>query len=172
MLDKLVLTTRTSKQQKIKSPLNYIGGKYKILDQILPLFPRNINCFIDLFTGGCNVGANIKANKIYCNDNLIFLIEMYKAFQKHSLEEILRHIEEKVSEYKLSLVNEIGYKKLREFYNQTKHPLDLFVLIAYSFNHQIRFNNNHLFNNPFGKERSSFNTTMKQNLINFLHKIK
>jgi len=39
----------------IKSPLNYIGGKYKILNQILPLFPENINCFVDLFAGGCNV---------------------------------------------------------------------------------------------------------------------
>ena len=33
--------------KKIKSPLNYIGGKAKILDQILPLFPENINNIID-----------------------------------------------------------------------------------------------------------------------------
>lgn len=36
----------------IKSPLNYIGGKYKILNQILPLFPKKINNFVDLFTRG------------------------------------------------------------------------------------------------------------------------
>jgi len=54
-------------QKLIKSPLNYIGGKAKILDQILPLFPNDINNFIDLFAGGCNVGININANKIYFN---------------------------------------------------------------------------------------------------------
>lgn len=159
-------------KRKIKSPLNYIGGKYKILDQLLPLFPQNINNFVDLFTGGCNVGINATAKKTYCNDNLIFLIEMYKAFQNHSVEEVLFHIEKRIFDYRLSLVNETGYKNLREFYNQKKHPLDLFVLTAYSFNHQIRFNNNHWFNNPFGRERSSFNLTMKQNLEMFLHKVK
>ncbi|GAB4481076.1 MAG: hypothetical protein OHK0057_35350 [Thermoflexibacter sp.] len=51
----------TSKQ--IKSPLNYIGGKHKLLEQILPLFPKQISTFIDLFAGGCNVGLNVKAEK-------------------------------------------------------------------------------------------------------------
>lgn len=36
----------------IKSPLNYTGGKYKLLPQILPLLPNNIDTFIDLFGGG------------------------------------------------------------------------------------------------------------------------
>ncbi|MCA6072875.1 MAG: DNA adenine methylase [Endomicrobium sp.] len=35
----------------IKSPLNYIGGRYKILSQMVPLFPKDINCFVDLFAG-------------------------------------------------------------------------------------------------------------------------
>lgn len=160
-------------QRKIKSPLNYIGGKHKILDQLLPLFPPEIGNFVDLFTGGGNVGMNAAAaKKTFCNDNLIFLIEMYQAFQSHSIDEVLAHIEKRILEYGLSLANETGYKNLRAFYNQKKHPLDLFVLIAYSFNHQIRFNNNHQFNNPFGRERSSFNQTMRQNLEMFLRRIK
>lgn len=35
----------------IKSPLNYVGGKYKLLNEIIPLFPENINTFVDLFGG-------------------------------------------------------------------------------------------------------------------------
>ena len=35
----------------IKSPLNYVGGKYKLLPQIVPLFPEKIHTFIDLFGG-------------------------------------------------------------------------------------------------------------------------
>ena len=30
------------KQKYIKSPLNYVGGKYKLLPQILPLFPKTL----------------------------------------------------------------------------------------------------------------------------------
>lgn len=43
---------RASKNENIKSPLNYTGGKHKILDQIKPIFPENIDLFIDLFSGG------------------------------------------------------------------------------------------------------------------------
>ena len=77
-----------------------------------------------------------------------------------------------IYEFQLSLTNEEGYKNLRAEYNKQKSVIDLFVLIAYSFNHQIRFNNNHEFNNPFGKDRSSFNASMKQNLERFIIKLK
>jgi DNA adenine methylase len=158
--------------KKIKSPLNYIGGKSKILDQILPLFPQKINNFIDLFAGGCNVGINVNANHIHFNDNLTYLIDMYKKFQENSLEASLLHIENRIVEFELSLINEEGYKNLRKAYNEQKNSLDLFVLIAYSFNHQIRFNKNQEFNNPFGKERSCFNSSMKQNLEKFIIRLK
>ena len=143
----MAITSRHSLRQ-IKSPLNYIGGKAKILDQILPLFPKEIDNFIDLFAGGCNVGINVNANKVYFNDNLTYLIEMYQTFQENDLDTTILHIENRIKEFQLSLTNEEGYKKMREQYNKQKNPLDLFVLIAFSFNHQIRFNNNHEFNNP------------------------
>ncbi len=157
--------------QLIKSPLNYIGGKFRLLDQLLPLFPKSIDTFLDLFAGGLNVGLNVKAQRVICNDNLTFLIEMYQTFQAKSISEILHHIDHRVFEFELSLTNEHGYKKLREHYNRNKNPLDLFVLVAFSFNHQIRFNNSHEFNNPFGRERSSFNDTMRLNLMQFVRKI-
>ena len=163
---------QTYKFKQIKSPLNYIGGKSKLLNQILPLFPNETDCFIDLFTGGCNVGINVNANKVCCNDILTYLIEMYKVFQENDLEITIRHVEKRIKQFSLSLTNEDGYKKMRSLYNEQKNALDLFVLIAFSFNHQIRFNNSHEFNNPFGRERSSFNATMKQNLEKFIIKIK
>lgn len=36
----------------IESPIKYVGGKYKLLNQIIPLFPEDINRFVDLFCGG------------------------------------------------------------------------------------------------------------------------
>lgn len=167
----MIITSRHT-LKKIKSPLNYIGGKGKILDQILPLFPKEIDHFIDLFAGGGNVGVNVNAHKVYFNDNLTYLIEMYQSFQENELDATILHIENRIKEFELSLTNEEGYKKMRTTYNKEKNPLDLFVLIAFSFNHQIRFNNHHQFNNPFGRERSSFNTSMKQNLENFIIRLK
>ncbi len=156
-----------------KSPLNYIGGKYKILPQILPLFPKEIDVFVDLFAGGCNVGINVNSKKTVFIDNLTYLIDMYKSFNDLDINEILLHIDNRIKDFELSITNVDGYNKFRDYYNfEQSHPLDLFVLIAYSFNHQIRFNNSHKYNNPFGKDRSSFNINMRNNLIKFLNVIK
>jgi DNA adenine methylase len=160
------------KNKYIKSPLNYIGGKTKILKHILPLFPENIDNFVDLFAGGCNVGINVNANKVHFVDNLTYLIEMFKELKENELQITLDYIEKRIFDLELTQQNTEGYLKLREEYNISKQPIDLFVLIAFSFNHQIRFNNKHEFNNPFGKDRSSFNNVMKQNLINFIEKLK
>lgn len=155
-------------REKIKSPLNYIGGKGRILDQIIPLFPKKIENFIDLFAGGCNVGINITAEKIYFNDNLTYLIDMYRKLRQNNFETTIDYIENRISEYDLNEINEKGFKEIRSDYNTNRNPLDLFILIAYSFNHQIRFNNKHDFNNSFGRNRSSFNSTMKNNLLQFI----
>ncbi|OQX93204.1 MAG: DNA adenine methylase [Tenericutes bacterium 4572_104] len=158
--------------KKIKSPLNYIGGKYKLLEQILPLFPKDINTFVDLFSGGGNIGININAKNIIFNDNLTYLIDLFKELQSKDIEYTIHYIEKMIKKYNLSKTNEEGYKKFRDYYNSTKYSLDLFILVAYSFNHQIRFNNNHKFNNPFGRNRSSFNNSMKLNLKKFILELK
>ncbi len=151
----------------IKSPLNYTGGKYKILKHILPEFPAQINTFVDLFAGGLNVGINIEANTIYANDQIKYLIDLYKYFQTINTSELLSAIKKRISEYKLTQTNQEGYLALRQEYNNTGKILDLFVLTCYSFNHQIRFNSKHQFNIPFGKERSSFNASIESNLLRF-----
>lgn len=157
----------------IKSPMNYTGGKFKILKHIIPSFPKKICNFVDLFAGGLNVGININADVIYANDQITYLIDLYRYFQRINTEDLILSIKERIAFYKLSQTNVEGYKTLRNEYNQTKSLLDLFLLTCYSFNHQIRFNNQHEFNTPFGKGRSSFNESIEHNLISFceaLHK--
>jgi len=92
----VILTKTNVNCKKIKSPLNYIGGKYKLLEQITPLFPKEIDTFVDLFSGGCNVGININSKKIIFNDNLTYLIEMYKIFQLNNFETTIEHIENRI----------------------------------------------------------------------------
>ena len=62
----------------LKAPMNYTGNKFKLLSQIIPLFPDNINTFVDLFCGSSTVSLNVKANKIICNDSNEPLIEVLK----------------------------------------------------------------------------------------------
>ena len=75
-----------SNQEIIKSPLNFTGGKYKLLPQLLPLFPQDISTFVDLFCGGCNVAVNVSAKKIICNDIDSNLIGLFSYFKNTSYE--------------------------------------------------------------------------------------
>ena len=157
----------------VKSPMNYTGGKYKLLKQILPLFPDNINGrFIDLFCGGLDITINTKAKKIIANDINRKVIEIYQEMKKYETEALISYIEDKISVFSLTIENTEGYNKFRDYYNKTHYPIDLFILICYSFNHQVRFNKDGNFNMPFGKNRSYFNETLKKNLINFHNIIK
>lgn len=158
-----------------KSPLNYIGGKYKMLPKIMKFFPRQINTMYDLFAGGCDVCTNITANQIYANDINFFVIDIYRTFQKLTIENLLTAIDGIINKWQLSMTNESGYLAFREHYNKTpedrRDPVELYVLVCYSFNYQFRFNNSHEFNNPFGRDRSSFNPVMRENLITFHSKL-
>ncbi len=180
-------------QELIQSPLNYTGGKYRLLPQILPHFPQKIETFVDLFCGGANVGINVKSNLTILNDinkNLISLFNTFKNLGDNSL----KLIDKIIVNYGLSQSSKYGYEyynccsdsglgfynkdkylKLREDFNNNKdisysHYIMLYVLIVYSFNNQIRFNRQGDFNLPVGKR--DFNLKMKEKLYKFIERLK
>lgn len=172
----------------IKSPLNYTGGKYKLLNQILPLFPNKINTFVDLFAGGCNVSVNIKAKSIISNDINQQIIDLYKHFKNNSINEIENSIANIINKYNLSNssqngyefyntnskdglanYNREGYLKLREDYNENPTPIMFYVLVVFAFNNQIRFNKKGAFNLPVNKR--DFTSNMQNHLKSFVKSI-
>lgn len=161
----------------IKSPLNYVGGKYKILDQIIPKFPKKINTFVDLFGGGFNVGINVDADTVVYNDVIEPLCELMNYFSNKNVEEVVQKLENNISINGLDKENTDAFLKLRNKYNHSVYKneddkiIDFYTLILYSFNYQIRFNQNMKYNTPFGKNRSSYNSNTKKNLEKFVNKI-
>lgn len=163
---------KSEKKKYIKSPLNYIGGKYKLLKQIIPLFPQDIEVFVDLFSGGANVGINAKAKKYIFNDMNYKINEMFRFFATGDSDELVSSIKKRIEDYNLSKENEDGYLAFRKAYNTNPNPLDLYVLVSFSYNYQFRFNNSMEFNNPFGRNRSSFSDNMEKNLRIFISRLK
>lgn len=178
----------------IQSPLNYTGGKYKLLPQILPHFPKDIDVFVDLFCGGCNVGINIEANAVIYNDLNEHLLYLYNTFKNLDKESTFEWIYQIIDEYGLSLVSKNGYDyygcesskgvgeynkerflKLRDDFNSKQNEdyyyyIMLYVIIVYAFNNQIRFNSKGEFNLPVGKR--DFNNKMADKLSAFIDRIK
>lgn len=157
----------------IKSPLNYVGGKFKLLPQLLPLFPAKLNRFVDLFCGGGNVAVNVSAKKIYCVDKQKQVIDFLEACKQIPSEYMLEKIDALICKYGLSKTNKEGYYKLRDYYNAGNRSWDVFyTLVCYAFNNQIRFNSKGEFNMPFGKNRSSFNPALRSKFIEFVDAVK
>lgn len=181
-------------KEVIPSALNYTGGKYKLLPQILPMFPKDADKVVDLFCGGCNVGINVNCNKVLFNDANNYLMGLLDTFRRVSKAEVFKWIYEAIDKYNLSLVSKYGYKyygcesskglgsynkegynKLREDFNNKstqddEYFLMLYLLIVYSFNNQLRFNKKGEFNLPVGKR--DFNAKMQSKLENFIDRIK
>lgn len=183
-------------QQKelIQSPLNYTGGKYKLLPQILPHFPKDIDYFVDLFCGGGNVGINVPCNRVLFNDNNSIIRYMFGTFKNMDKEETFRLIDSIIKEYGLSDSDKFGYEyygcnsadglskyntngylRLRDDFNKMQNKdygyyITLYVLIVYSFNNQIRFNRKGEFNLPAGKR--DFNRKMREKLSAFIDRLK
>lgn len=160
------------KKKLIKSPMNYVGGKYKLLPQILPLFPRNIDTFVDLFCGGFNVGINVEANRIIGNDLCKEVIEVYQGIQNEGVENALKLVKGQVYKYELSKTNEEGYKAIRNYYNTVDKSWYIFyAMLTHAFNYQIRFNKKGEYNMPFGRNRSHFNATLEKHFVEFSRQI-
>lgn len=138
--------------------------------------PENINWFVDLFGGGFNVGVNVTAKKIYYNDLCYQVSYLLETLRREPLEESLNRIDELINTYKLSKENREGYLQLREDFNKEVragvHDMyKFYTLICYAFNNQIRFNKNGEYNMPFGKDRSSFNDTLRGKFVEFVKEL-
>lgn len=155
----------------LKSPMNYIGNKYRIISDIEKYFPSKIDTFTDLFCGGLDVSINTDAKHTVCNDINNYIIDIYKAFQKHDIQYLLDYIDTQIYSYKLSKYDKSAYLNFRNHYNASRNPLDLYVLMCYSFNYQFRFNSKHEYNNPHGTNRSEFTSVMRGNFPAFKERI-
>jgi DNA adenine methylase len=171
-----------------RSPLFYVGDKYKLMKQLSDLFPKEIKDFYEPFMGGGTVFLNVKANKYYLNDIDKNLINVHRFLVKSAKkpDKFFKDAEKIIHEYNLSRsfkedvvpdslkkqwektyfarFNKAGYEKLRAYFNKskTKNPLILYVLLIYGFNRMLRFNSNGYFNLPVG------NVDFNKNVVNAL----
>ena len=163
------------KEELVKSPLNYTGGKFKLLPQLLERFPNKINMFYDVFGGGGSVSLNTNAEHIYYNDIVNYIGSMFSDLQEEETDTAINKIHKIIDTYELSRTNLEGFNKLREDYNKGNKSWDMFyTLMCYSFNYQYRFNNKHEYNSSFGNNRSCYSKTTEDKFIKFmerLHKI-
>lgn len=163
----------------IKSPLNYVGGKYKLLPQIIPLIPKDISCFVDLFGGGFNVGINVDCVHIIYNDISSQVVDLLKHFYENSPQFVDEQIQKMTSLYNLSRTDtknnfseeyiKTQYMRLRDDYSKDPDWTRFYTLVTCAFSNQIRFNSKGEFNMSYGKRY--YNASLQEKLRIFVEKM-
>lgn len=184
----------------IKTPLNYTGNKFRLLEQLHSHFPKQINTMVDLFCGGTTVGLNTECKEVYFIDNEPRVIGLLQFFYQENFETLLNDIENIIDIYGLSNSYRKGYAfyklkindknsnnglkeynskafyQLRADYNALldktcrKSYIMLYILLLYGFNNDLRFNAKGEFNLPVGK--TDLNKTNVEKLRHYMLKIK
>ena len=172
-----------------RSPLFYVGDKYKLVQEIRTHFPGHINRLIEPFVGGGSVTMNVDADGYLLNDINSYVINLHRMLQGYigRENEFVDELYTIIDEYKLSLslrsdvvpkdmkvanpktyyarYNKAGYQRMKaDFINGGQQDmLRLYLLLVYGFNHMLRFNGKGVFNLPVG------NVDFNQNVHDALH---
>ena len=87
-----------------RSPFFYVGDKYKLMPQLVNIFPKEINRLVEPFCGGGSVFLNTVANNYLANDNNEWMIKLHRFLVKEAKnrERFFKKIFALIKEYGLS----------------------------------------------------------------------
>jgi len=178
-----------------RSPLFYVGDKYKLIDELKTFFPDNIDTFVEPFVGGGSAFMNIEAKNYILNDINQSVIQLHRllcvnskcgnAFIKNLIghakhyglscsylnDTIPSDLKAKHPKTYFAEYNKKGYNQMRSDFNNAarRNPRILYLLLIYGFNRMIRFNNHNNFNIPVGNV--DFNDNVVEALNNYFETV-
>lgn len=184
------------KKQILRSPLFYVGDKYKLMGEISTYFPANIDKFVEPFVGGGSVFMNTEAEQFYLNDIDSYIIGLHKYLCKaaNKRNSFIIDLEVIIKKYGLSYsykedniptelkrrykktyfakYNKEAYEQMRSDFNESSkdNMSILYLLLIYGFNRMLRFNKSGDFNLPVGNV--DFNSNVASALEDYFQEVK
>jgi DNA adenine methylase len=167
-----------------RSPLFYVGDKYKLIREIRTHFPQHINRLIEPFVGGGSVMMNVEAKAYLLNDLNNYVIAIHRMLCSYvgREEKFFQEFFNLVDRYGLSLsyredtipqtlktdypktyfarYNKEAYQRMKTDFirDGQQDMMILYALLIYGFNRMLRFNGKGLFNLPVGNVDFNANT--------------
>ncbi len=186
-----ITLTQGKADKVLRSPLFYVGDKYKLMPQLKKLFPKHIKTYIEPFVGGGSSFLNTQAQSYILNDIDSYIISLHKFLQSSaqnpffltqiftliesyhlscSLKNIIppKDLRESHKKTYFARFNKESYLRLRDEFNANKTDmLKLYMLLIYGFNRMLRFNARGDFNLPVGNV--DFNSNVLKALKDYFH---
>lgn len=140
----------TIESVRVRPFLKWAGGKYRVLDEILPRLPM-ARRLIEPFAGSAAVSLNAGFPAALVSDLNADLINLYCSIK----EDVSHFIREAGALFGGTHNNREAFDALRAEFNTTKDPFRRSVIFVYlnrhGFNGLCRYNAKGRFNVPFGK---------------------
>lgn len=157
--------------------IKWSGSKRPIAQEIVNLFPREINNYYEPFCGGASVMRclldNIKENKIKVNGDIICsdinkdLINLWNTI-KSSPDAISLHYDklwEELNSTENESVKRAYFEQIRDRFNKEHNPLDFIFINRTCFNGLIRYNQKGELNTSFHLNRKGIRPDKFSNII-------
>lgn len=160
---------------KIKSPFNWVGNKYKYIDLINDLLKgKSYKNVVDLFMGSGNITLNldVNADKFIGNDKIRLIPSIYKEIANNKYRYSLKDVESILEKFN-RFSNKEDYYIFRDYWNNKylnniidrEFIIETILLLKMCSNSMVRFNpRKGYFNQGFrglGKKQEFFTETMK-----------
>ena len=171
-----------------RSPLFYVGDKYKLMREIKTHLPKRIRTFVEPFVEGGSVFMNVEAENYLLNDidSWVVGIHQYLCGHNKNKDQFFDELFALVDHYGLSCsyrndvipdklkkefpktyfakYNKEAFIRMRSDFNKGEKDdmLHLYVLLIYGFNRMLRFNREGNYNLPVG------NVDFNKNVYNAL----
>lgn len=181
--------------KRLRSPLFYVGDKYKLMPQLAAFFPDKIDRYFEPFVGGGSSFLAVQANQYLLNDIDTYIIKLHRFLTAAApdpdllfsqLFDIIYRYDFTVSALDKTVpqdlkvqfpktyfahYNKDAFLRLRKDFNANKEHLHyLYLLLIYGFNHFLRFNSEGNFNLPVGNV--DFNKNVQNALIGYMSFVK
>lgn len=137
--------------------LKWVGGKRQLLNDIIPMIPKNCSTYVEPFIGGGAVLFELQPKKAIINDFNSELINVYTVIRDYSeelIKELQFHKDNNTSEH-FYAVRE--YDRKPEFFSQMT-PVQKAARVIYlnktCYNGLYRVNSAGQFNSPYGKYKN------------------
>jgi len=146
--------------QLIESPINYMGSKYKLLPNLIKLFPQK-QYFYDVFTGGGSVYMNVAHiyPNVIANDLISDLIKIHENLNNLDFIDAAAQLSVPTKH------SQEAFLRLRNNYNTNSSPAQLLALIWSCNSNMMRFNQSFQFNQTWGQRCYNENTRKKWELF-------
>lgn len=151
---------KIEKYPRVAPVVKWVGGKRQLLDEIIPLFPSEFNCYYEPFFGGGAVLFRKKPKKAVINDLNGDLIKVYRCIKddpESLIEELKKYKNDKEEFYK---ERELDRDKTAfAMLSDVRKAARLIYLNKTCFNGLYRVNSAGEFNTPFAAYK-------KPNIVN------